>query len=265
MSDFASVKNTVIDSAHKGYGTELADICKTIDEQRMMNSDILREFFWNTFIVDAFIGNWDRHNGNWGFLYNELDDTNTLAPIYDCGSSLYPQADEDIMKKVLSDKQELRARVFDAPTSALTQNGKRINYFKFISSLENEDCNAALRRMVPQIDMSKINKIIDEIPCISDLQKRFYKTMLAERKEKILDYSLKKLKTISVDKDFSERGENNATLNNQDKKHREAIREIFGDSQLITNPNISQSADDFLTQDSSPVSQKFDDIGDDER
>lgn len=48
----------------------------------------------------------------------------------------------------------------------------------------------ALKRITPKINMSEINAVIDEIPCITDLQKEFYKTMLAERKEKILDRSL---------------------------------------------------------------------------
>ena len=49
------------------------------------------------FIVDALIGNWDRHNGNWGFLYNTVTDEIALAPGYDCGSCLFPQADEKII------------------------------------------------------------------------------------------------------------------------------------------------------------------------
>ena len=51
----------------------------------------LAERFWDLFIVDAFIGNWDRHNGDWGFLYNTQTDEMELAPMYDYGSSLYPQ------------------------------------------------------------------------------------------------------------------------------------------------------------------------------
>lgn len=47
--------------------------------------------------------------------------------------------------------------------------------------------------MVPKMDMEKINRIVEETPYITDLQKRFYKTMLNERKEKILDFSLSKL------------------------------------------------------------------------
>ena len=89
------------------------------------------------FIVDALIGNWDRHNDNWGFLYNITTDEISLAPIYDCGSCLFPQANEEIMRKTL--------------------------------------------------------EIVDETPFISDLQKEFYKTMLRERKERILDFSYKKL------------------------------------------------------------------------
>ena len=37
LQDFASLKNTIIDSEHNGYGTELSDILSTIDEQRAMN------------------------------------------------------------------------------------------------------------------------------------------------------------------------------------------------------------------------------------
>lgn len=72
-------------------------------------------------------------------------------------------------------------------------NGQKIKYFDFISSLDNEDCNSALRRVVPRINMVEINKIVDDTPFIDDLQRKFYKTMLAQRKEKILDFSLKKL------------------------------------------------------------------------
>ena len=42
--------------------------------------------------------------------------------------------------------------------------------------------------------MNKIYKIVDETPFISDLQKEFYKTMLRERKERILDFSYQKLR-----------------------------------------------------------------------
>jgi hypothetical protein len=192
LQDFASLKNTIIDSLHNGYGTELSDIIETLDTQSAMDSNVLRDWFWNMFIVDAFIGNWDRHNGNWGFLYNTVTDEISLAPIYDCGSCLFPQADENIMQRTLTDSAELEMRIFERPLSGIKINGQKIQYFRFISSLQNEDCNRALARIVPKIDMEKIDTLIDETPFITELQKEFYKTILRARKERILDFSLQK-------------------------------------------------------------------------
>lgn len=94
------------------------------------------------------------------------------------------------MEHVLSNKSELDYRIFEIPTSAVLLDGKRINYFRLISSLQDEGCNAALKRVVLKIDLLKIDAIIDDTPYISELQKTFYKTMLHERKARILDYSL---------------------------------------------------------------------------
>lgn len=92
-------------------------------------------------------------------LYDTRTDIITLAPVYDCGSSLYPQADETIMESVLAKPEEQNYRVYEIPTSAIMINGKKLNYFDFISSL----------------------------------QCRFYLTMLTERKRLILDFALAKL------------------------------------------------------------------------
>lgn len=193
LQDFASLKNTMIDSVHNGYGTELEDILLTLEGQNAMEPEELKAWFWDLFIVDALIGNWDRHNGNWGFLYNNATDEITLAPVYDCGSCLFPQADEEIMKKVLEDPAERDLRVFEIPLSGIKINGQKIRYFDFLSSLQNKDCNKALKRILPKIDMEKIDKIVDETPFLSKLQISFYKTMLKERKERILDFSYQKL------------------------------------------------------------------------
>lgn len=190
LQDFASLKNQMIDSEKNGYGTELSDILHTFEEQDAIDRGAVEERFWDMFIVDALIGNWDRHNGNWGFLYDTRTDQMELAPVYDCGSCLYPQADDKIMELVLANESELNFRIFEIPTSAIMINAKKIKYFDFISSIQNEDCNRALKRIVPRINMAKIGTIIEETPFISDLQRQFYMTMLAKRKERILDFSL---------------------------------------------------------------------------
>lgn len=193
LQDFASLKNQIIDSEQNGYGTELADILSVFDEQTAMEPENIRERFWDMFIVDAFIGNWDRHNGNWGFLYHVQSDELTLAPVFDCGSCLYPQADERMIMKILADKQEINHRIFNIPLSAIQNNGKKINYYEFISALDNEECNRALLRILSRIDMKEIFNVIEKTPFISDLQKEFYRTMLMTRKERILDYSVKRM------------------------------------------------------------------------
>lgn len=194
LQDFASLKNTIIDSEHNGYGTELSDIMCTIEEQTAVNPYELKEWFWNIFIVDALIGNWDRHNGNWGFLYNTETDKMEIAPVYDCGSCLFPQADDIIMQDTLDSQEERNLRIYQIPLSGIKINGTKINYYDFIYSLENKDCNRALMRIHSKIDLAKIDQIIDDTHYINALQKRFYKTMLKERKEKILDVSAEKLR-----------------------------------------------------------------------
>ena len=191
--DFASVKNQIIDSASNGYGTELNDILDTIDKQNVVDSKTLKEHFWNMFIIDAFIGNWDRHNGNWGFIYNQETDEMKIAPIYDCGSSLFPQIDDELIKKVFASKSEMNARIYDLPTSAILINGKRGNYHNIITSLAYEDCNKALLRIVPRINLKAIDALIDEVVILSALQKEFLKKILKLRKEYILDAALKSL------------------------------------------------------------------------
>ncbi len=124
LQDFASIKNQIIDSEQNGYGTELTDILQTFEEQTAMDSGAVFERFWDMFIVDALIGNWDRHNGNWGFLYDTETDAITLAPVYDCGSCLYPQADDKIMEDILANKQARDYRIYEIPTSAIMDGGK---------------------------------------------------------------------------------------------------------------------------------------------
>ena len=193
LQDFTSMKNTVLDSDSNGTGTELQDILEAIERQHMLDPAMLTRHFWDMFIVDALIGNWDRHNGNWGFLYNPVTDEVQIAPVFDCGSCLFPQADETIMRAVLEDAAERELRIFERPQSAVRQNGQKLNYFDFISSLKQKDCSAALKRIAPRIQTHDLCALVEGTPFLTDLQREFYTTMLIERKKRILDFSLQKL------------------------------------------------------------------------
>jgi len=193
LYEFAMVKNGCIGSSNNGYGTELKDVLEAIQEQTIFNPKEVNDYFWNLFIIDSLLGNFDRHNGNWGFLVNETTQEIKFSPVYDCGSCLYPQISEESIKDYIDNEEEIDARVYVFPNSALKEDGKKINYFDYISSLKNQDCNDALERMIEKIDLQTINQIIDNTDYISDIRKEFYKVIIQRRYEKIIEYSFHKL------------------------------------------------------------------------
>lgn len=193
LMEFAHLKNTCIDSEQNGYGKELSSILEAIDEQTLYPADELRAFFWDMFIADALLGNFDRHNGNWGLLVDEGAQSVEIAPVYDCGSCLYPQLDLERMESVLQSEEEMDRRVYVFPSSSIEENGVKIPYFDFISSLRYPECNEALKRISARIDLNGIQHFLDSIPELLPIQREFYLTMLTVRKEKILDHSLELL------------------------------------------------------------------------
>ncbi|MBE7058052.1 MAG: CtkA family protein [Ruminococcaceae bacterium] len=160
---------------------KLTDVEQTID------------LFWDMFIVDALIANFDRHGSNWGFI--KKDNKYRLSPIFDNGSSLFPQLNTDEkIQVVLNDQNEIEQRIYKFPTSQVKYQGKKSSYYDIISCLAFEESNNALVRITERVDLNKINKLIDSIEDISDLRREFYKTILKERFEKILLESYNKLK-----------------------------------------------------------------------
>lgn len=193
LRQFAELKNSQIESSKNGYGTELEEVIQTIESQQICDVNYLKDFFWDMFIADTLVGNFDRHNGNWGFLINERLKEVEIAPIYDCASCLYPQLTDERIKKIIDDEEEMNARVFVFPNSALKIDDKKINYYDFISSLDNVDCNKALLRVFPRINLNVINEIIDNTLYISDIRKEFYKKIIKMRYDLLLKVNYNKL------------------------------------------------------------------------
>lgn len=193
ISDFTSIKNSIIDSVRHGAGTDLYNILESIDEQSSVSSVELKKFFWDMFVIDAFIGNFDRHNGNWGLLVNENLQTAKICPVYDCGSSLFAEMDEKLMKKVMNTPEELNYRTYVIPKSAIAINKKKLNYYDFLVSNTNKDLTKSLLKITSKINLTEINKMIDDIDVISNDKKTFYKFILSKRKELILDRAVKEI------------------------------------------------------------------------
>lgn len=169
----------------KKIETELSDILEVIEEtKKMITEDDIKEKFWDMFIVDSLIGNTDRHNGNWGLLVNAKSNMTEFAPIYDCGSCLNPMIDDEEIKK-LSDV-EIKNLAINC-YSCIKENGKKINYMSFIKEHKNQDCNNAIRRIMPKVNMENINEFIDDIDCMQDIRKAFYKNIILFRYQILLD------------------------------------------------------------------------------
>ena len=150
--------------------------------------------YWDTFILDSLLGNFDRHSNNWGYILNQDTGNLRIAPIYDCGSCLYPKMADHVLQDILSSEDEINLRINVFPKAALIVGEERkISYKEYINSLCNPDCNEAVLRIVPRLDFNIINQVIDDVDELSDIRKQFYKTMLHERYIKIIEPAYEKL------------------------------------------------------------------------
>ena len=164
----------------KKIETELNDIMEVIEESKMIDSKITRQKFWDMFVIDSLIGNTDRHNGNWGFLLNKTTRKAEFSPIYDCGSCLNPMLEEQEIEGF--NEVELKNLVVNC-YSCIKEDGKKINYMSFIKQKKNEECNNAIKRLFANINIDEIKKFINNIECMSDVRKEFYKDIIGQRYE----------------------------------------------------------------------------------
>lgn len=190
---FNGVGESSLERDKELYQYTYEDITAMLQEN-MKSTDVKETIdrFWDMFIVDALIGNFDRHGGNWGFI--KRNNQYRIAPVYDNGSSLYPRLNTDEkIAEVLDSEEEIDRRIYTFPTSHIKVKNRKSSYFEVISSRQFEACNAALKRIVPCVDLVRINNIVDDIEGISELRKHFYKFMLQQRFEKILMYTYRML------------------------------------------------------------------------
>ena len=53
----------------------------------------------------------------------------------------------------------------------------------FIKQKKNEECNNAIKRLFANINIDEIKKFINNIECMSDVRKEFYKDIIGQRYE----------------------------------------------------------------------------------
>lgn len=183
---FNGVGDSSLEEDKEKYQYDYVDIMRMLRENiKLTNVHETVERFWEMFIVDAFLGNFDRHGSNWGFIKKE--NRYRIAPVFDNGSCLFPQLNTDEkLDAVMSSSDEMDKRVFTFPTSQVKLDGRKSSYYEVISSLRFEECNRALIRITERMQWHKVDRLINETPFISVKRKEFYGQILKARYDKIL-------------------------------------------------------------------------------
>lgn len=190
---FNDVGESTLDQDKERYQYEYADIMQMLrDNLRLTDVSGTIALFWEMFIADALLGNFDRHGLNWGFI--KRNGAYSLAPVFDNGSCLFPAlVDEDDMLRIIASEEETAKRVFGFPASQIRLHGRKSSYYEVISSLEFDECNHALRAVMERSDIGAILDLVDSVPNISDVHRAFYRHMLEARFCGILESSYRLL------------------------------------------------------------------------
>lgn len=205
LIEFRNIRNRYVkglDDTHSSSNNDvdLDDLMLIMDKNPVfVNMPELKEHFWNMFVVDAFISNSDRNDGNWGIL-SHADGNKEIAPVFDNGNAFNNNIADNRLSNRLSDETVMRNSAYISRRCVFSLDGKKLNPFVYMTSGENTDLNEAIKRIVPKIDLQRINQFIDDIPeskerllIISEIRKTFYKQTLELRYKDILQPVLSKI------------------------------------------------------------------------
>lgn len=203
LFEFNEIKNSLSDedegfssAPSDGESIYLNDVLAAIETSDLLN-DIpgVKERFWDMFVVDAFLKNPDRNNGNWGVLMAAPMDYE-LAPVYDLGSSLFSKRSASVAEARLDDVEDVEQDAFGTNVSCyrlVLPNGgsEAIHPFTYMASTYNPDLDAAIKRFAAAVDFDAIDDIVDGVPeeafgvvLMTDAVKRSHKELLRYRFEK---------------------------------------------------------------------------------
>jgi hypothetical protein len=186
---FNDVGESSLDQDKERYQYSYEDIMKMLqDNSKLTQVEETIRSFWEIYIVDALLGNFDRHGSNWGFI--KRNNAYSLAPVFDNGSCLFPNmTEEDEMEACMGSAEETKKRVFTFPTSQIMLDGKKSSYYEVIHSCAFPACNGALESVYGRLDMQRVYGLVDDTLFISETHKHFYKHMLSARFDLIIKAS----------------------------------------------------------------------------
>lgn len=183
---FNDVGDSSLDMDRERVQYSYEDIMDMLEANRKLTCvEETVDVFWDMFIMDALLGNFDRHGSNWGFL--KKGEEYRLAPVFDNGSCLFSKLVSDKQcTGVLESRQEMQKRVYQFPTSQIQLRGKKSSYYEVIGSHQFAECDRALQRMAGKIDMDSICRLIESVECMSSVRKEFLCEMIKLRYRKLI-------------------------------------------------------------------------------
>jgi hypothetical protein len=183
LANQAAVSSGKLDATIENVVVIIGDIDMIKDKDEVLNC------FWDMFVIDALIGNSDRHFGNWGILDKGGDVQ--FAPVYDCGSSLGALLDDNEMSKLMATDSLFKNKEYNV-VSCYSMDGKRIFYHEIFKN-PPIGLSEAIKRVTPRIDKAQIHDIVDTTPIISETRKEYLKKAIDIRYEQILLPALKRV------------------------------------------------------------------------
>ena len=200
------------------------------------------ERFWDTFVIDALVGNSNRDASNWGFLVNNLNNSYKLAPVYDLKNTQLSLFSSEKEISMINDDFRILQKVFAYPYPASPNKSCRwLGYYDVLASNFDENCSKALIRIFPKINMNKVFSIVDNTPFISETKKVFYKKLLQVRYETILEKAYNCCITQNYDKDAQYRVQNEISID--DPILKKMMADNFFSNVSCLNQNAEQDAE----------------------
>lgn len=242
LIEFGTFLRKHYDSGNIGKNPNIRQVYEVLETDRILSpqADRFKSCFWERFVGDALVGNFDRHKGDFGYLV-ESDGSVAASPIYDNGSTLFPNLSESGMKIVLNDPKEIMRRIKLCPKAALELHpGMSVDYYDMMTSGIYDDLTSAVVRTVPHIrdSMPVVMDFINGCDFLSDTRKDFYNVMLAERMHFILEPAYEKCATRHFDLVARKRVEQGA----------ESGRNAFEDYWKVAQFTDGQNAGDICTR-----------------
>ncbi|MCL2501423.1 MAG: HipA domain-containing protein [Defluviitaleaceae bacterium] len=153
---FTGLGVSTLDEQEMQYDLDLVD--ETVMSEKFLFD--VQKYVWETFLLDSFICNLDRHPNNWGFFKQE--DGYIRAPLFDLGSSLYSINAYSLMKM-----KDISAYVERHSGSAVKYKDKKHTFKEIVGMEKNGKLSSLIGTFIASlsgIDKTCIEKAIEAFP-----------------------------------------------------------------------------------------------------